>query len=222
MTGVPAPGQDALVPPEFGPDFRAELERLMVWRRDVRRFRHDPVPDDALARALRAFGLAPSVGLAEPWRLVRLEGAAARAAALGNFETANAQALAGFSGDKAAHYARLKLSGMREAPLQIAVFSDEATHKGSGLGAASMPETRAYSCVAAITGFWLALRAEGLGLGWVSILDPVALRAALNVAPEWKLVAYLCIGWPEVADDRPELERLDWETRRGLPAMEIR
>ncbi len=226
MTGVPAQGQASPAPPEFGPEFgpvfRAELERLMAWRRDVRRFRRDAVPEAALERALRAFALAPSVGLSEPWRLVRIESETTREAAVGNFEAANARALAGYCGEKAASYALLKLSGMREAPLQIAVFSDEATQKGAGLGAASMPETRAYSCVAAITGFWLALRTEGLGLGWVSILDPVALAAALAVPPDWKLVAYLCIGWPETADDRPELERLAWETRRGLPTMEVR
>lgn len=194
----------------------------MRWRRDVRRFRADPVPAEMLDQALRAFAWAPSVGLSEPWRLVRLDSAAARAAALANFEQANAQALAGYDGQRAARYAGLKLSGMREAPVQLAVFSDATTPKGAGLGARTMPEMRAYSCVAAIMGFWLSLRALGLGLGWVSILDPAALTRDLEVPASWQLVAYLCIGWPEAGDDRPELERLDWERRAGVPAMELR
>jgi 5,6-dimethylbenzimidazole synthase len=216
------PPDIAAQPAEFGPEFRAELERLMVWRRDVRRFRPDPVPAELLQAGLRAFALAPSVGLSEPWRLVRLDSSAARQAAQTNFETANTQALAGYDGDKAALYARLKLSGMREAPVQLAVFCDDATAKGGGLGAGTMPEMRAYSCVAAVTAFWLALRALGLGLGWVSILDPIRLAVDLAVPQDWKLVAYLCIGYPETRDDQPELARAHWETRAGLPAMELR
>ena len=219
MTAPPVSAADA---PKFGPGFRAELDHLMQWRRDLRGFRPDPVPAEALATGLRAFALAPPVGLSEPWRLVRLDSAAARAAALTNFESANAQALAGYSGDKAADYARLKLSGMRDAPVQLAVFCDESTAKGAGLGARTMPQMRAYSCVAAIAGFWLSLRAQGLGLGWVSILDPAALGREMNVPDCWHLIAYLCIGWPETSDDRPELERLAWEDRKGLLNMELR
>lgn len=188
----------------------------------MRRFRPDPVPEPALRRALTAFDLAPSVGLSEPWQLVRLSSAAARAAALANFETANAAALAGYGGERAALYAGLKLSGMREAPEQIAVFCDEATRKGAGLGAGTMPETRAYSVVAAITCFWLSLRAEGLGLGWVSILDPERLRRDLNLPDGWRLVGYLCIGTPEHEDDRPELEKAGWERRKGCSEMQVR
>jgi 5,6-dimethylbenzimidazole synthase len=217
-----AVGMPGATAPDFGPEFRAELDLLMAWRRDVRRFRTDPVPDAALESALRAFAFAPSVGLSEPWRLVRVETPDARTRALANFETANRQALSGYTGEKAAAYARLKLSGMREAPVQIAVFCDGTTGKGAGLGAGTMPETRAYSCVAAIMGFWLMLRAQGLGLGWVSILDPVRMARDLDVPDHWQLIAYLCIGWPEQADSRPELERLAWETRAGLPNLEVR
>ncbi len=147
----------------FSPAFRDELADLMRWRRDVRRFRPDPVPEAALSRCLEAMRLAPSVGLSEPWRVLRLRSAEARAAALANFEAANARALAGYEGEKAALYAGLKLSGMRDAPEQLAVFCDESTAKGAGLGAATMPEMRAYSVVAAITLMWLTARAEGLG-----------------------------------------------------------
>lgn len=202
--------------------FRAELWDLLRWRRDVRRFRSDPVEAAVLDRCLCAFGLAPSVGLSEPWRVIRVESPAARAAAIANFEAANADALQGYAGEKAALYAGLKLSGMREAPVQLAVFSDEATAKGAGLGAGSMPETRAYSVVGAITLFWLAARAEGLGLGWVSILDPARLARDLNTPDGWRLIGYLCVGWPETTDETPELERVGWEQRAGSLWMENR
>lgn len=203
----------------FPERFRGELAQLMRWRRDVRRFRSDPVAEERLAPCLEAFRLAPSVGLSEPGRIVRLGTPAKRLTALGNFEAENARALAGYEGEQAALYASLKLSGMREAPVQLAVFCDDGTGKGSGLGTATMPEMRRYSVVAAIQNFWLAARAEGLGVGWVSILDPAALTAALDVPADWHLVAYLCVGWPEESSETPELETAGWEAR--TPALEI-
>ncbi|NUB44803.1 5,6-dimethylbenzimidazole synthase [Fertoebacter nigrum] len=202
--------------------FRAELTDLMRWRRDVRRFRTDPVEAAVLDRCLCAFGLAPSVGLSEPWRVIRVESPAARAAVLANFETANASALARYADEKASLYASLKLAGLREAPVQLAVFCDEATPKGAGLGAASMPETRAYSVVGAITLLWLAARAEGLGLGWVSILDAPQLAQDLKAPDDWRLIGYLCLGWPEACHDTPELERAGWESRAPALWMETR
>ncbi|HHB80152.1 MAG TPA: 5,6-dimethylbenzimidazole synthase, partial [Aliiroseovarius sp.] len=117
----------------FSDDFRADLERLMRWRRDVRHFRTDPVAPEIVDACLATFPLAPSVGLSEPWRVVRVESPAARAAALANFEAANAAALAGYSGEKAKTYANLKLSGMAEAPVQLAIFCDDSTPKGANL-----------------------------------------------------------------------------------------
>ena len=197
----------------YSDGFRDELRDLMRWRRDVRRFRSDPVEAAVLDRCLCAFSLAPSVGLSEPWRVISVDSPAARKAALANFEVSNSAALAGQGSDKARLYASLKLSGMREAPVQLALFCDDATPKGAGLGAASMPETRAYSVVGAITLFWLAARAEGLGIGWVSILDPARLVRDLSVPEGWRLVAYLCVGWPETEAETPELERAGWERR---------
>ncbi|MEX5563886.1 5,6-dimethylbenzimidazole synthase [Pseudophaeobacter sp. 1A16562] len=203
----------------FPEGFRSELDRLMRLRRDVRRFRRDPVDEAVLARCLSAFLLAPSVGLSEPWRILRIESDTARAAALKNFEAANAEALQGYSGAQAKHYAGLKLSGMQEAPVQLAIYCDDATSKGHGLGAGSMPEMRRYSVVCAITLFWLSLRAEGLGLGWVSVLDPEQLNRDLKAPEGWQLIGYFCIGHPEVTEDEtPELEQQGWESRRdGLP-----
>ena len=202
--------------------FRAGLRDLMEWRRDVRRFRTDPVEAAVLNRCLDAFRLAPSVGLSEPWRVVLVESVAARAAALANYEAANAAALQSYADEKAALYAQLKLSGMREAPVHLAVYCDEATDQGAGLGAATMPETRAYSVVGAITHFWLAARAEGLGVGWVSILDPLRLTADLDLPADWRLIGYLCVGWPEAKADTPELERAGWEARQPALRLERR
>ena len=207
---------------KFSQDFQTRLRDLMRWRRDVRRFRTDPVAEALLHECLASFALAPSVGLSEPWRLVRVESPAARAAALANFEAANAAALNGYAGDKARLYSRLKLSGMREAPVQLAVFCDDGTDKGAGLGAATMPETRRYSVVAAITQFWLYARARGLGLGWVSILDAGRLCRDLDIPADWTLVAYLCIGWPEEDSTTPEPELAGWEHRRPDIPLETR
>jgi 5,6-dimethylbenzimidazole synthase len=201
---------------EFTQTFRDQLAELFAWRRDVRRFRPDPVAPELVRRLLDQTGLAPSVGLSEPWRFVMVESKEARAAALANFEAANAEALAGYSGDQARLYASLKLSGMREAPVQIAIFCDEATAQGSGVGVQTMPEMRRYSVVCAVMQLWLAARAEGLGAGWVSILDPGRLSASLGVPDDWRLIAYLCLGWPEEEHRDTELERAGWEDRRGV------
>jgi 5,6-dimethylbenzimidazole synthase len=201
---------------EFNQAFRDQLATLFAWRRDVRRFRKDPVAPALIGHLLAQTGLAPSVGLSEPWRFIMVESPTARAAALANFETANADALNGYADDQARLYATLKLSGMRDAPVQIAIFCDEATDQGSGLGARTMPEMRRYSVVCAVMQLWLAARAEGLGAGWVSILDPDRLAADLAVPEGWRLIAYLCLGWPEEEHSDAELERAGWESRLGI------
>ncbi|WP_297543359.1 5,6-dimethylbenzimidazole synthase [Roseovarius sp.] len=207
---------------QFSKDFQIGLRDLMRWRRDVRRFRRDAVDEAVLQDCLDTFLLSPSVGLSEPWRVIRVQSPGARAAALENFTAANAQALAGYDGDKARIYSGLKLSGMQEAPVQLAIYCDEATDKGAGLGAGTMPEMRRYSVVGAITHFWLAARAQGLGVGWVSILDPAQLSRDLDVPADWALVAYLCVGWPETTSETPELELAGWESRRPTLPTEVR
>lgn len=205
----------------FSDAFRSDLTALMLWRRDVRRFRTDPVDEALLSECLDTFLTAPSVGLSEPWRVVRVTSAPARAAALANFRAANAEALDSYEEERATSYARLKLSGMEEAPVHLAVCCDEGTDKGAGLGARTMPEMRRYSVVAAISQFWLAARAHGLGVGWVSILDPDRLMRDLSLPEAWRLIGYLCVGWPEEDHDTPELARAGWDTPRGhLPLWE--
>ena len=207
---------------QFSDEFRAGLADLMRWRRDVRRFRREPVEAALLQRCLDTFGLAPSVGLSEPWRICRVTSDTARAQAIANFKAANAKALQGYDGDKATLYASLKLSGMEDAPEHLAIYCDDATPKGSGLGAASMPEMRRYSVVSAITMMWLTARSLGLGIGWVSILDPARLNRDLAIPEDWSLVAYLCLGWPEEDSLTPELETRGWETRATALHIEDR
>ena len=124
----------------------------------------------------------------------RIDSEHSRKAALDNFLEMNAKALDGYKGSKKQQYASLKLSGMREAPVQLAIYCDDCTIKGNGLGAQSMTEMRRYSVVSAITLFWLAARSVGLGVGWVSILDPIRLTHDLNLSEDWTLVGYLCVG----------------------------
>jgi len=203
----------------FDAAFRAEFADLVAWRRDVRRFRRDAVPEETLDVLIGLAGLAPSVGNCQPARFVRVDDEARRAAVRANFEGANREALASYRGERAKLYTRLKLAGLKEAPVHLAVFCDEETAQGHGLGARSMPETRRYSAVCALHTFWLAARAYGLGVGWVSILDPVELTTTLDVPGAWSFVGYLCVGWPEDEHRTPELERAGWQARTPHPVL---
>jgi 5,6-dimethylbenzimidazole synthase len=204
----------------FDPAFRARLRELLIWRRDVRRFRCDPLPNGILESLIELACLAPSVGLSQPWRFVIVEDGAARAAIRQNFATCNAQALAAQSGDRAGLYAQLKLAGLDEAPCHLAVFADRATTQGHGLGRHTMPEMIDYSAVTAVHTIWLAARAQGIGMGWVSILDAKAVAVLLDVPAEWKFIGYFCLGYPQADDTIPELEQSGWEQRR-LPSSVI-
>lgn len=208
-------------PPLFDAAFRADLVRLFEWRRDVRRFRTDPVEDALFDSVLATACLAPSVGLSQPWHFVTVDDVARRAAIRANFTDCNREALAAQASERAALYARLKLEGLDRAPRQLAVFAEPAPVTGHGLGRRTMPETVAYSAVIAIHTVWLAARAAGLGLGWVSILDPAAARMALEVDPSWRLVAYLCLGYPEVESAMPALALAGWERRRSWAETEL-
>ncbi len=166
--------------PFFDETFRAEFERLLRWRRDVRRFQPDPLPPGLLDDLLRLAALSPSVGLSQPWRFVCVDDPARRAAMRCNFEAANADALAACADERKALYAKLKLAGLDQAPCHIALFAEPAPEQGSGLGRRTMPETVAYSAVMAAHTLWLAARAYGIGVGWVSILDPATIAATLE------------------------------------------
>lgn len=206
-------------PPTFDPDFRRQLAELLAWRRDVRRFRDEPVDPAILRRCLALACLSPSVGNSRPWRFVEVTTPARREAVRAEFERCNGDAAASYAGERGALYRTLKLAGLREAPIHLAVFCDDATPAGHGLGRATMPETLRYSVVGAVQTFWIAARAHGLGVGWVSILEPARIGATLDCPETWTLVAYLCVGTPEEEHLDPELERFGWQD--SAPSAEV-
>lgn len=203
--------------PDFqDPSFKDNFYSLLNWRRDVRSFQSTPVDESLLHELLTVACLAPSVGLSQPWRFVKVESSHLRKEVYANFENANQKALSDYEGERAALYASLKLSGLEEAPIHLAVFSDQHPVKGAGLGRSSMPETVDYSVVTAIHTLWLAAQIHGLGVGWVSILDAEKLSKSLCIPEGWRFIAYLCVGYPVEQSDIPELERRGWENRQTL------
>lgn len=202
-----------LTAPVFDRDFRTQFEALFHWRRDVRHFRHDPVPEEVLDALLALTCSTPSVGLSQPWRFIRVDDPGRREAVKKEFSARNAEALAARQDSDGAAYARLKLAGLEDAPHHIAVFCDPDPAQGRGLGRMTMPETVQWSAVMAIHTFWLAAQAHNIGLGWVSILDPKHMASLLDAEPQWHFMAYLCVGYPEQENNTPELERRGWEQR---------
>ncbi len=202
---------------EFSAAEKAAVYRAIGERRDVRRgFKPEPLSEALLARLLGAAHQAPSVGLMQPTRFVVVRDAEVRARVHGVFRAANEKAAASYMGEQRDAYAGLKLEGLLEAPQHICVLCECDSAQGAGLGRQTMPEMAAYSSVCAVQNLWLAARAEGVGVGWVSILDVAALRDVLRVPERLTVVAYLCVGYVERFEEVPDLERLGWETRRGV------
>lgn len=187
------------------------LHQILRWRRDVRHFTTDPVNEATLDRLRAAMDAAPSVGNARPWRVIRVDDPALRAALRDNFARANAQAAKGYAGDRRAAYDGLKLAGLDRAPVVLAVFTVTDPSEGHRLGRATLPATLQQSTAMAIFALWLAARAENLGLGMVSVIDPQAVCDLLAVPPDWDFTALLCLGHPEFSDDTPLLHRAGWQ-----------
>lgn len=192
-------------------DHRDALHDVLRWRRDVRHFKTDPIAPDILRRLSHVMDLAPSVGNARPWRVKLVQSQVLRAAVIADFEAANARAATKYKGTKKVDYMALKLAGLRDAPVHLAVFTDHTPAEGHGLGRQTMPEMLNYSTVAAIHTLWIAARAENIGLGWVSILNPDTISKILNVPDTWSLTGYLCLGHPQSSDDTPLLHRANWQ-----------
>jgi 5,6-dimethylbenzimidazole synthase len=194
--------------------------RAIAERRDVRsQFSPAPIPDAILARLLWAAHCAPSVGLMQPWEFIVIRDAAVKQKVGGLFERANRKAADVYDREQRALYDSLKLAGILEAPINLCVTCHPTVSRGFGLGRQTMPETAHYSSVCAVQNLWLAARAEGIGVGWVSILDPVELRQALAIPPEVDPVAYLCLGYVNEFLSRPELEIKGWE--QFVPLAEL-
>jgi 5,6-dimethylbenzimidazole synthase len=204
----------------FDESERRAVYRAIRERRDVRcGFLPEPMSDELLNKLLEAAHNAPSVGLMQPWRFIVIRDLAVRQAIHEIFLDANRQARDSYEGKQQKNYAGMKLEGILEAPQNLCIVCDSQSSQGHQLGRRTMPETALYSAVCAIQNLWLAARAEGVGVGWVSIIEPNLVRRALEIPEHITLVAYLCLGYVEAFAGEPDLERAGWEKRTPLKSV---
>jgi 5,6-dimethylbenzimidazole synthase len=196
---------------------RAAVYRAIYSRRDVRNeFLNEPVPHEVVMRILDAAHHAPSVGFMQPWNFILIRDAGIRGMVHEAFQSAARAEEAALPAERRAHYRSLKLEGIRTAPLNICVTCDRSRHGATGLGRTQQPDADILSTACAVQNLWLAARAEGVGVGWVSILREADLRRILGVPEEIAIVAYLCAGYVDRAYPRPELEVRHWARRMPL------
>jgi 5,6-dimethylbenzimidazole synthase len=195
-----------------------DVYEAIFTRRDVRKFRPDPLPEAVLTRILDAAHHAGSVGFMQPWNFIVVRDPATRAAVKTMFDQENAAAAENYSGSRRALYDSLKLEGILDSALNLCVTCDRS-RGGVVLGRNSILDTDFYSTCCAVQNLWLAARAEGVGVGWVSIVDPLALGRLLRLPEPVVPIAYLCCGYPEQFDRLPLLEEVGWRER--LPLEEV-
>jgi nicotinate-nucleotide--dimethylbenzimidazole phosphoribosyltransferase len=200
-------------------EVKEALHEVIAARRDVRRYRPDPVPDDALERVLTAAHRAPSVGHSQPWRFVLVRDAAIRDRAAALADRERLRQAAQLDPDAARRLLDLQLEGIREAPLGIVVCCDRRTPAAGVLGRATFPDTDVWSCACAIQNLWLAARAEGLGLGWVTLFRPEDLAGLVSLPEGVLTLGWLCLGWPDERPPEPGLVRAGWSRR--LPLADV-
>jgi nicotinate-nucleotide--dimethylbenzimidazole phosphoribosyltransferase len=200
----------------FSPAERAALDRVIGARRDIRRFRADPVPDELIRALLEAAHQAPSVGHSQPWRFVTVREPATRqrGALLADRERlTQAAALDEISGR---HLLDLDLEGIREAPVGIVVCCDRRSPAAGVLGRATFDDADLWSCACAIENLWLTARAAGLGVGWVTLFDPADLAGLVGAPEGVSTLGWLCVGWPDERPPEPGLERRGWSRRLAV------
>lgn len=199
---------------------RQGLYRAIRERRDVRsQFLPDPIPADVLVRLLAAAHHAPSVGFMQPWDFIIIDSLEVRQTVQAIFERENQKAAENYGGDQGVLYRRLKLEGILDSPLNICVTCDRGRGGPHVLGRNSILETDLFSVCLAVQNLWLAARAEGIGVGWVSILDQEQLAETLKLPTEVYPLAYLCLGYVSEFLSKPELEAEGWRSR--LPLHEL-
>ncbi|WP_130617138.1 5,6-dimethylbenzimidazole synthase [Dyella amyloliquefaciens] len=201
----------------FSEEQRAGLYRAIHERRDVRsQFLPDPIAPEVLARLLRAAHHAPSVGFMQPWDFIVIDSPATKQAMKALYERANADAAGRFDGDRAALYRRLKLEGIVDSPINLCITCDRTRGGPHVLGRNTMLDADLFSTCLAVQNLWLAARTEGIGVGWVSIVDPAELATLLGLPEHVVPVAYLCLGYVSEFLARPELETAGWRSRLPL------
>jgi len=197
---------------------REIVHRVIAERRDVRRFRPDAVPEDVLQRVLAAAHRAPSVGLMQPWRLIVIRSLDTRIAVRRLAQRERLRQADKFD-ERTRQFLDQKIEGVVESPLGVCVCCDHGDPDAEILGRGTIPETDVYSAACAVQNLWLAARAEGLGVGWVSFYRPDDLRALLDIPLRADPIAYLCLGWPDERPVRPGLEAAGWSSRMPLDAV---
>ena len=203
---------------DFSPEERQGLYRAIYARRDIRSFRNDPVPPEVLARILRAAHHGPSVGFMQPWDFVLVKDAEKRRRVKDLFDRERLAAAQFFDEPRRGQYLSLKLEGIMEAPVNLCVTCDP-TRGEEVLGRNAIRETDVYSTCCAVQNLWLAARAEGIGVGWVSILKLPQLRRILGIPAHILPVAYLCLGYPVEFPAQPLLQKAGWRRRLSLESL---
>ncbi len=206
----------------FPPEDRAALHRILAARRDVRRFRPDPVDEAVLARILGAAHAAPSVGHSQPWRFVLVADPGTRARAALLADRARLDQAAAMAPDAGRQLLDLDLEGIREAPIGLVVCCDRRVEPAGVLGRATFVDADLWSCACAIENLWLAARAEGLGLGWVTLFDPAELAGLVGAPAGIATLGWLCVGWPDERPPSPGLERRGWSQRLSVDDLVFR
>jgi 5,6-dimethylbenzimidazole synthase len=207
------------LPPEgFAAEERRGVYRAIYTRRDIRHFRSDPIPDPVLARLVRAAHHGPSVGFMQPWDFVLIRDQAVRRQVNELYHRERQAAACFFDEPRRSQYLSMKLEGILEAPVNLCITCDP-TRAGVVLGRNSAPETDLYSTCCAVQNLWLAARAEGIGVGWVSILKQPQLRQILGIPAHVMPVAYLCLGYPVEFPSKPMLETVGWRERMPLDQL---
>ena len=206
----------------FPSEDRDALQRILAARRDVRRFRADPIDDALLARLLVAAHEAPSVGHSQPWRFVLMTDPSIRARAAVLADRARLAQAAAMTPDAARQLLDLDLEGIREAPVGLIVCCDRRTAPAGVLGRATFEDADLWSCACAIENLWLTARAEGLGVGWVTLFDPADLTALVGAPAGVATLGWLCLGWPDERPPSPGLERRGWSVRLSLEQLVLR
>ena len=207
------PSEDEIPRHEFSPVKKEGLYNAIYGRRDVRHFKSDPIPPEVLNRILTAAHHAGSVGFMQPWNFIVIDDPKTKENVFNNFMQANGDASKHYSGTRKELYSSLKLEGIREAPINICITCDRERSGPHVLGRNTVPDTDIFSTCCAVQNIWLAARAEGLGVGWVSILSMDKLKLELGIPSEVVPIAYLCVGYTDHFSNQPLLEKVGWAKR---------
>jgi len=197
-------------------EYDNEVYQTIFKRRDIRKFKTDPVPDDALVRILTAAHHGPSVGFMQPWNFILIRDKAVKQQIYDSFVRETGLAAENYDGEKKDLYLSLKLEGILESPVNLCVTYDISRFGPNQIGRNSMPEMGVYSVCCAIQNLWLAARSEGIGVGWVSIVGRDDIRKTLGIPQNILPVGYFCIGYPQEFPEDPELKTVGWVPRLSI------